>query len=154
MKPRESDPRGQAWALLLATHATLVERIEAALSAADLPPLAWYDVLWELEKAEDGKMRMSELAERVVLSRSNLTRLADRLEKAKVLRRESCADDKRGAYCAITRAGLQMREKMWPVYREQIDQLFGMHLNAEEARLMSLALEKVLQAVKEDTQAD
>jgi DNA-binding MarR family transcriptional regulator len=126
-----------------------VERIEAALSAADLPPLAWYDVLWELEKAGDGKLRMSELAERVVLSRSNLTRLADRLEKAKLLRRESCADDKRGAYCAITNAGLKMREKMWPVYREQIDRLFGTHLDAEEARLMTQALEKVLRAVKE-----
>ncbi|MBS0308315.1 MAG: MarR family transcriptional regulator [Proteobacteria bacterium] len=149
MKPRESDAKGRAWALLLTTHATLVERIEAALGAADLPPLAWYDVLWELEKAEDGKMRMSELAERVVLSRSNLTRLADRLEKAKLLRRESCADDKRGAYCAITKAGLQMREKMWPVYREQIDLLFGAYLDVEEARTMTQVFEKILRAAKE-----
>lgn len=154
MKSREADTKGRAWALLLATHATLVERIESALSTADLPPLAWYDVLWELEKAEGGKMRMSELAERVVLSRSNLTRLADRLEKAKLLRRESCADDKRGAYGAITNAGLQMREKMWPVYRGQIDGLFGVHLSAEEAKIMTQVFEKVLRAAKEGTPPD
>lgn len=154
MKPREHDAKGRAWALLLATHATLVERIETALCAADLPPLAWYDVLWELEKAEDGKVRMSELAERVVLSRSNLTRLADRLEKAKLLRRESCVDDKRGAYCAITKAGLQMREKMWPVYRQQINHLFGIHLDAEEAKIMTQVFEKVLRAAKEVKQPD
>lgn len=154
MKTREPDSKGRAWALMLATHATLVERIEAALGTAELPPLAWYDVLWELEKAEDGKMRMSELAERVVLSRSNLTRLADRLEKAKLLRRESCVDDKRGAYCAITNAGLQMRENMWPVYREQIDRLFGAHLQAEEAKVMAQAFEKILRAAKEVEQHD
>jgi DNA-binding MarR family transcriptional regulator len=154
MKSRESEIKGRAWALLLRTHATLVERIEAALSAAGLPPLAWYDVLWELEKADGGKMRMSELAERVVLSRSNLTRLADRLEKANLLRREACADDKRGAYCAITQAGLQMRQKMWPFYREQIDQLFGAHLSLEEARIMVQGFEKILQAAKVGEQED
>lgn len=145
MNPRESDPKGRAWALLLTTHATLIERIEGALSVADLPPLAWYDVLWELEKAEGGKMRMSELAERVVLSRSNLTRLADRLEKAKLLRRESCADDKRGAYCAITSTGLEMRKRMWPVYCEQIDRLFGQHISTSEAKLMVDAFTRILQ---------
>ena len=71
------DPKSHAWAVLLTAHATLIERIETALAEAGLPPLGWYDVLWELEKAEGGKLRMYELAHRVVLSRSNLTRLAD-----------------------------------------------------------------------------
>ena len=82
-----SDLKGHAWAVLLTAHATLVERIEAALVAAGVPALDWYDVLWELEKA-DGRLRMHDLARRVVLSRSNLSRLADRLEKAGLVARE------------------------------------------------------------------
>src|SRR5262245_18253456 len=111
----KTDPKEHAWALLLAAHATLVEKIEAALAEAGLPPLAWYDVLWELEKAEVGKLRMHELARRIVLSRSNLTRLADRLESAGLIAREDTPSDRRGYHCAITRAGLAMRKKMWPV---------------------------------------
>lgn len=149
MKSREADAKGRAWALLLKTYATLLERIEVALSNAALPPLAWYDVLWELEKIDDGKLRMSELAERIVLSRSNLTRLADRLQKEKLIKRESCVDDKRGAYCAITASGRAMRAKMWPIYGEQIDQLFGSHLNAEEAKVLVGAFEKIMRAAKE-----
>src|SRR6266853_289474 len=77
---KDHDAKSHAWAVLLTAHATLIEKIETALSEAKLPPLAWYDVLRELEKAEGGKLRMHELARRIVLSRSNLTRLADRLE--------------------------------------------------------------------------
>src|SRR5215470_11009274 len=129
---KDPDPKGHAWALLLAAHATLVERIEAALSEAGLPPLAWYDVLWELEKAEGGKLRMHELARRVVLSRSNLTRLADRLEKAGLIAREDSPGDGRGYHCVVTRAGLAMRKKMWPVYRAEIERLFSAHVTSEE----------------------
>jgi DNA-binding MarR family transcriptional regulator len=148
MKSRETDHKGRAWALLLTTHATLVERIEMALADAGLPPLAWYDVLWELEKEDGGKVRMSELAERIVLSRSNLTRLADRLQKEKLIKRETCVDDKRGAYCAITASGRAMRAKMWPVYSAQIDQLFGLHVSTEEAKVMVVVFEKIMRATK------
>ena len=148
MKSRETDHKGRAWALLLTTHATLLEQIEAALAEAGLPPLAWYDVLWELEKEQDGKLRMSELAERIILSRSNLTRLADRLQKEKLIKRETCADDKRGAYCAITPSGRAMRAKMWPVYSAQIDQLFGAHISTEEAKVIAASLEKIMRAKK------
>ena len=98
----------------------LLERIERALAQAGLPPLAWYDVLWELEKAPERKLRMHDLAERVVLSRSNLTRLADRVENAGLLAREACPNDRRGNFCVITDAGRAMRKKMWPIYRDQI----------------------------------
>ena len=93
------DPRSRAWRLFLVAHAVLLERIESQLRRAGLPPLAWYDVLWELEKATDRKLRMHELATRIVLSRSNLTRLADRLESAKLICRGKCANDRRGLLC-------------------------------------------------------
>ena len=146
---KNDDPKGHAWAVLLTAHATLVEQIEAALAAADLPPLAWYDVLWELEKAEGGKLRMHELARRVVLSRSNLTRLADRLEHAKLIERAETPRDRRGYDCVITRAGLAMRKKMWPVYKAQIERVFSRHVSVEEARAIGDALTRVVKAVRE-----
>jgi len=146
---KDPDPKGHAWAVLLAAHATLVEKIEAALAQAKLPPLAWYDVLWELEKAEGGKLRMHELARRVVLSRSNLTRLADRLEDARLVAREDTPHDRRGYHCVITPAGLAMRKKMWPVYKAEIERLFSRHITLEEARTIGDALARAVKAARE-----
>jgi DNA-binding MarR family transcriptional regulator len=146
---KNPDPKGHAWAVLLTAHATLVEKIEAALAKTGLPPLAWYDVLWELEKAEDGKLRMHELARRVVLSRSNLTRLADRLEHAKLVAREDTPHDRRGYHCVITAAGLAMRKKMWPVYKGEIERLFSRHISVEEARVIGDALGRAVKDSRE-----
>lgn len=146
---KDPDPKGHAWAVLLAAHATLVEKIEAALARAKLPPLAWYDVLWELEKAEGGKLRMHELARRVVLSRSNLTRLADRLEDARLVAREDTPHDRRGYHCVITPAGLAMRKKMWPVYKAEIERLFSRHITLEEARVIGDALGRAVKGARD-----
>src|SRR6267154_2075447 len=143
---RDHDPKSHAWAVLLTAHATLIEKIETALSEAKLPPLAWCDVLRELEKAEGGKLRMHELARRIVLSRSNLTRLADRLEDAKLIEREDTPHDRRGYHCVITRAGLAMRKKMWPVYKTQIERIFSRHITVEEARTIGDALGRAVKA--------
>src|SRR6267154_110772 len=142
------DPKSHAWAVLLAAHATLIEKIEAALAEAKLPPLAWYDVLWELEKADGGKLRMHELARCIVLSRSNLTRLADRLENAKLIEREDTPHDRRGYHCVITRAGLAMRKKMWPVYKAEMERLFSRHITVEEARTIGDALGRAVKAAR------
>jgi len=146
--PKDTDPKGHAWAVLLTAHATLIEKIEAALAEAKLPPLAWYDVLWELEKAEGGKLRMNELARRIVLSRSNLTRLADRLEDAKLIEREDTPHDRRGYHCVITRTGLAMRKKMWPVYKAEIERLFSRHITVDEARTLGDALARAVKAAR------
>jgi len=146
---KDNDPKGHAWAVLLTAHATLIEKIEAALAEAKLPPLAWYDVLWELEKAEGGKLRMNELARRIVLTRSNLTRLADRLEHAKLIVREDTPHDRRGYHCVITRAGLAMRRKMWPIYKAEIERLFSRHITVEEARTMGDVLARAVKVARE-----
>jgi len=143
-----TDLKGHAWAVLLTAQATLLERIESALAAASLPPLSWYDVLWELEKA-DGRLRMIELARRVVLSKSNLSRLADRLEEAKLVERQDAAEDGRGYDLVLTRAGRAMRRKMWPVYEAQIQRLFASHLSAEEARVIGEALGRTVKAARD-----
>src|SRR5712691_137349 len=146
---KDHDAKSHAWAVLLTAHASLIEKIETALAEAKLPPLAWYDVLWELEKAEGGRLRMHELARRVVLSRSNLTRLADRLEDARLIEREDTAHDRRGYDCVITRAGLALRKKMWPAYKTEIERLFSRHLTVEEARTIGEALARAVKAARE-----
>jgi DNA-binding MarR family transcriptional regulator len=142
-----NDPKARAWALLLTAHATLVERIEQALAEAGLPPLGWYDVLWELEKA-GGRVRMLELARRVVLSKSNLSRLADRLEQAGLVAREDSPADGRGYDLALTREGRALRRRMWPVYEAQIDKLFASHVTGEEARAIAEALARAVKAAR------
>lgn len=145
---QDPDPKGRAWALLLSAHARLTERIESDLAGADLPPLAWYDVLWELEKADRGRLRMHELARRIVLSRSNLTRLADRLETARLIERVDSPEDGRGYHLCITRAGRAMRKRMWPVYSAAIERLFSRNLTLEEARVTSEVLARVVKAAR------
>ena len=81
-----------------------------------------------------------------MLSRSNLTRLADRLEDAKLIAREDTPHDRRGYHCVITRAGLAMRKKMWPVYKAQIERLFSRHITLEEARVIADALGRAVKA--------
>jgi len=142
MALRES--ASHAWAAFLTAHAVLVEAVEARLAKVGLPPLAWYDVLWALERFGAGRRRMHELAELVVLSRSNLTRLVDRLEKARLVRRVPSEDDRRGAYAEITAEGRKLRRKMWPVYAAAIDERFGAHLTKAEAESVARAMDKLL----------
>lgn len=143
-----AETQGHAWALLLQAQACLVEAVEADLAAAGLPPLAWYDVLWELEKAGQGRLRMHDVARRVVLSRSNLSRLADRLQEAGLIERRDSADDGRGYDVVLTRKGRSMRRKIWPVYAAAIERLFARHVSSEEARLIGEVLERVVRAAR------
>src|SRR5688500_20117386 len=91
------EPYLAAWRSFLSAHAVVLDRVEAALSAASLPPLAWYDVLWPLYRAPQRRLRMGQLAGEVVtIGRTGLSRLVDRIEGAGLLRREAVADDRRG----------------------------------------------------------
>jgi DNA-binding MarR family transcriptional regulator len=137
-----------AWRALITANALVLEKIERALAGASLPPLGWYDVLLELSGAPDGRLRMHELARAVVLSRSGLTRLVDRLEGAGLLGREPDPADRRGSYAAITEEGRTMLRRMWPVYAAGIAEYFGRHLTDEEARVIASALGRVAGAVR------
>jgi DNA-binding MarR family transcriptional regulator len=130
--------KGSVWALFLTAHAVLVDAIERRLAQAGLPPLGWYDLLWALERSPGQRLRMSELAEKVVLSRSNLTRLVDRLEEAGLVSRERSEDDRRGAYAVLTEAGREWRRRIWPVYEAGIRQLFEGRLDDAEAGTLSV----------------
>lgn len=83
-------------------------------------------------------------------SRSNLTRLADRLEAAGLIGREDSPEDRRGCCCVITRPGRAMRKKMWPAYEAQIAWLFSRHVTLEEARAIGEALARVVKTLREE----
>jgi DNA-binding MarR family transcriptional regulator len=132
------------WRAFLNAHTVVIQRIEQDLKAHGLPPLSWYDVLWPLHRAEDGRLRINQLAKEVVLSRTGLVRLVDRLEAAGLLRREPVPEDGRGCYAVITSEGAATLRRMWPVYRRHIDQDFLLPLGVGATPLRT-ALERIVE---------
>ena len=94
-----------AWRGMLRAHAELVRELDAELAREHDMPLSSYEVLLYLNDSGEGRMRMSELADSVLLSRSGLTRLVDRLERQGLLKRERCESDARGFFAEITPEG-------------------------------------------------
>jgi DNA-binding MarR family transcriptional regulator len=132
-----------AWRGVLNAHARLTTRVEAALAEADLPQLAWYDVLWALHRAPGKALRMGELADAVTISRSGLTRLVDRIEAEGLLERHPSAEDRRAVEVAITPAGSKLLRRMWPIYEQVLRDDFEAKLTSAEAQALSAALAKV-----------
>jgi DNA-binding MarR family transcriptional regulator len=143
---RLSEQQLAVWRAFLKAHAIVVERIDHDLVATERLPLSSYDVLIELYEAPEHRLRMYELAERVVLSRSGLTRLVDRLEAEGFLTRDRCGTDRRGAYAVLTEQGMAALRRAWPVYARGISQYFAQWLTPEEAQVLRLALERIVEA--------
>ncbi len=133
------------WALLLRVHAAVLPRLERALAAHQLP-LAWYDVLLELNAAPDRRLRMSELGARAVLSRERVSRVVDELQRAGLVRREHNPDDGRSLLAVITDDGRARLRAAAPTYLSGIARHFGAHLDDEEARVVGAALRRVVEA--------
>lgn len=135
-----------AWALLLNVHARLVQAIDEEVTGAGLLPIDWYDVLLALHRAPGQRLRLSDLADDVLFSRSGLTRLVDRIEAKGLLCRQRCPDDRRGAFAVLTEAGRKALAETWPAYRKQIETRFSDHLTAAQARAIHDGLMRVLEA--------
>ncbi len=151
MGKNTDNSKASVWPLFLTTHAVLISKIEARLAEAGLPLLSWYDVLWALERADKQRLRMSELAQMTVLSRSNLTRLVDRLESAGLVERVRSKEDRRGAFAVVTPAGKAMRLKMWQVYSPAIKEFFDEHIESREAQQLANTLRRILTAALEQS---
>ncbi|WP_313393017.1 MarR family winged helix-turn-helix transcriptional regulator [Sphingobium yanoikuyae] len=123
----------RAWVRLMRAQRLALAAIEQDLKAAGLPPLGWYDVLLELVRAEDGKLRPYEIEERILLAQHNLSRLLDRMEKDGLVRREAFADDGRGRWVILTDAGRAMQSRMWSVYGPAIQKHVGNKLGDASA---------------------
>jgi DNA-binding MarR family transcriptional regulator len=149
MSPRIPEPHLSAWRALLNAHSAVIARVEEALASAELPPLAWYDVLWAVRREPGKQVRMAELAEGLTLSRGGITKLVDRLESAGLLRRERAEDDGRGYYAVLTDDGERMLRRMWPVYARVLRETFVDALSQDEARAISAGLERAKVAAAE-----
>src|ERR687885_1351029 len=97
-----------AWRGLLRVHSALAKALDAELAAEHDLPLSSYEVLITLQAAPGKRCRMAELADRVLLSRSGMTRLVDRLERDGLLVRDTCSDDGRGCFAVLTEAGEEL----------------------------------------------
>lgn len=142
------EPRKLAYKEFLTAHTRLVEVIDAELSEARLIPLVWYDVLVTLEYAPDHTLRMSELADKVLLSRSGLTRLVERLESQGLVSRQSCPKDRRGTHAVLTPAGKAKREEAWPLYSSLIQELFGSQMSDTDVQTVTTVMLRVTDAIK------
>ena len=149
MSKKASERNGlahEAWGLFLVAHARLLRGMGETMQATGVLPMEQYDVLLALSQAPQRRLRLSDLAERIVFSRSGLTRLVDRLEAQGLLRRERFADDRRGVFAVLTSAGEAALKKSWPTYKREIEDRFAAHLSPEEARTLRDALARLIQA--------
>jgi len=122
----------RAWRGFLRAHATIVRRLDAELEAAHGLPISSYEVLMNVADAPGGRLRMHDIASRVLLSRSGLTRLVDRLEKLGYVRRESCRDDARGAFAVLTPAGRTALDAARTTHLAGVRELYLRHFSEAE----------------------
>lgn len=132
-----------AWRALLLAQAAVLRAIEDELDRAGQIPLSWYDVLLELNAAPGRRLRMAELASRVVLSRTRVSRLVDELVERDMVERQPDPDDRRACLAAITPAGRNALRKAAPIYLAGIERHFTSHLHVAEPALITTALQRV-----------
>jgi DNA-binding MarR family transcriptional regulator len=132
-----------AWRGLLRVHAALVRELDAELDAAHDLPLSSYDVLIYLQAAPDRRLRMAELADSVLLSRSGVTRLVDRLEREGLIVRDNCASDGRGLYAVLTDEGEAMLAKARPTHLAGVRERFLRHFSEDELKQLATYWERV-----------
>jgi DNA-binding MarR family transcriptional regulator len=140
------DPRLATWRAFLRAHARVVRELERELAADQDLALADYDVLVQLSAATDRRLRMSELADRLLLSRSGATRLVDRLVADGLVERVSCESDRRGQWASLTDAGYERLKRASPTHLRGIASHFLDRLTADEV----VTLEPVLSRIAKD----
>lgn len=135
----------RAWARLMRAQRLALAAVEEALKAAQLPPLAWYDVLLELDRPGSDGLRPVALERETLFEQYNLSRLIDRLEKAGLVDRHPCPEDGRGQCIRITEAGRAMRRRMWPVYGAAIKRALDDRMAEGEVEALDQILGRFLE---------
>jgi DNA-binding MarR family transcriptional regulator len=133
-----------AWRLFLRAHSQITKRLEADLLAEQEIPLASYDVLLQLGEAPDRRLKMTELADRVMLSRSGLTRLVDRLSAEGLVERAACPGDARVTYAVLTDAGLQRLRTAAPTHLRGVADYVTDRLTDDELAQLKERMAKLL----------
>ena len=106
--------------------------------------MVWYDVLLVVSKAPEKRLRFAEIADRIVLTRSGLSRCIANLEKKGYIKREKCEEDKRGAYAILTDKGQKALKSAWPVYRNGISETFIDRLSSKDIKQLDEIFDKIL----------
>jgi DNA-binding MarR family transcriptional regulator len=153
MSNRPAERHLAAWRSLLEAHAAVVELLARELEAERGLPLGWYDVLLTLDHAPEHRLRMQELAQSVLLSKSGLTRLIDRMEANGLVRREPCPSDRRGAFAVLTPQGRSAFRRAAPVHLRGIQEHFARHLDDQEAATLFAALARVTAVARQAADA-
>jgi DNA-binding MarR family transcriptional regulator len=138
-----SEAAVDAWIALMRAQQTALLKIERAFREAELPPLAWYDLLWELDRAGAEGLRPFELEERILIAQSNISRLIDRLTERGYVARERSEEDGRGQRVRITATGRELRRRMWPIYAKALREAVGSRLTEREAQMVATQLAKL-----------
>jgi DNA-binding MarR family transcriptional regulator len=137
--PQLSDEQLEAWRAFIRAQSELIRTLDRELETEQGLPITFFDVLAQLTGA-GGRLRMSELADAVLLSRSGVTRLVDRMERDGLVKREHCPTDRRAMYTTITPAGKRALAKARPVHLRGVAEHFARHLSDEEAKTLAAAL--------------
>jgi len=143
-----------AWRSLLEAHAVLLDRLSRELEAETGLPVGFYDVLLHLNEAPQRRLPMHELAHRVLISKSGLTRLVDRMVAEGYLEREPAEDDRRVVYACLTASGRDRLVGAAPVHLRGIAEHFGRHLSDAEADTLRELLGRVIVAGTRDPGPD
>ena len=131
-----------AWGSLLRAHARLLPVLDAGVRRTGIS-LAYYDVLLELSAEREGRLRMSDLGERVVLSRTRVSRLVDEMVRAGLVAREANADDRRSAFAVITEAGRESFRSAAPRYLDLIAGAVADGLTSAELATLARLLDRL-----------
>lgn len=137
-----SPERLWAWRLYFESALALIDVLDSDMESETGLPVRWYDVLVHAEDAPDG-MRMNELAERILYSKSGFTRVVDGMEKAGLVRRVRPADDRRSILVLLTDEGRETMERARVRHRRWIEQNFSSHLSDTDIKALTRALEKL-----------
>jgi DNA-binding MarR family transcriptional regulator len=141
----DSDDDIEAWRAMLLAHAGAVRAIERDVQRVGIP-LTWYDVLLELDAADGRQLRMQDLSDRVVLSRTRVSRLVDEMAARGLVRKRPDADDRRSTWAVITPEGRSALRETAPAYMAGIREHFNRYLTDSERRAVARALGKVAAA--------
>ena len=133
-----------AWRGMLEAHSVLISRLDEELERAHELPLTSYEVLMNLVDADRGRLRMSELAERLLLSRSGVTRLVDRLERQELVERQRCDDDARGFFAVLTPAGRRKIQAARPTHLAGVRAHFLSHVDEAERETLARVWARLL----------
>src|SRR3954463_16182645 len=133
-----------AWRGFLRTHSTLLRELDEELTRMHGLPVSSYDVLVQLDEAPEGQLRMSSLADAVLLSRSGLSRLVTRLAGQGLIERAECPNDARGAFAAITDAGRSRLAEARATHRAGVRERFLDRLTERDQRQLAKAWSRLL----------